>query len=90
MKGRDGAEPTRVFPAPPRARGARRPDATRDRTRPAASSRMPRRPPSSRAPRRPRGRQWNPFARPGLFLAVTAGTFLLGLLLGLVLGLKGH
>ncbi|MEW6545827.1 MAG: hypothetical protein AB1446_02760 [Bacillota bacterium] len=33
---------------------------------------------------------WNPFARPGLFLAVTTGVFLMGLVLGLVLGLRGH
>jgi len=76
VKGRDGTEATRVFVRPSGAGGQRRPGG-RGRGR------------SGRGARTAAG-GGNPFARPGLFLAVVATTFLFGLLLGFILGLKGY
>ncbi|MDI6823262.1 MAG: hypothetical protein QME87_02650 [Bacillota bacterium] len=83
MRDRGREEPTRVFRRPTGGRTAspaRRKAAARPR------------PLGRRAVRRGGAGVpgWNPFARPGLFLAVTAGVFLLGLVLGFVLGLRGH
>lgn len=77
MTGRE--EPTRVFRAPAAAAGSRR------ARRRAPAGRRPSREGNRRAVTR-----FNPFARPGLLLAVAALLFLVGAVLGFVLGLRGH